>query len=203
MSDSRPTNAADTDTSGFRERAGGIIKRVPMILGIGLVLFLGVKGCVTTAWTLPKEPTTYLIEGTDGRTVSVTFLPQWKVIKVYFDPNEKSFEAVLSEVTNASYGTHYLGPVWNVSEDGESLFGLRWVTGGAEPVTMRFKVLNKYHEGHGDSAFPPIGGQSVETVYFRNGEMKYSGMWLKKESSFFSVVEPFLNDLEYGVQQRQ
>ena len=123
------------------------------------------------------------------------------MLTVYRDPNEESLETVLIEITSAVYGQHFLGPVWNVSEDGESPFGLRWVTGGAEPVRMRFEVLNKYHEGFGESAFPPIGGRSVETVYFRDGEMRFEGMWLQKEPEFFSVVEPFLIDLERGLRQ--
>ena len=68
-------------------------------------------------------------------------------------------------------------------------------------MRRRFEVLNKYRKGYGDSSFPPIGGKSVETLYFRTDEMKCDGMWFHKEPDYFTVVEPFLIDLERGLSE--
>jgi len=196
------TQIDDSATPKSSTRIGGYFNPIPMLIGVSLMLLVGVRGCITTVWTVPDEPITYIIEGADGRAMSVTFLPKYRMLTVYEDPERQSVEAVLSEIRRATYGKHLLGPIWNVSEEGDSPFGIRWVTGGSKPVRMRYQVLNKYRVGYGDSSFPPIGGKSIETIfYFRANEMRFAGMWLQEKPDFFTVVEPFLIELELGLSE--
>jgi hypothetical protein len=178
-----------------KQRIIKALHAIPGILILGLFVFIGLRGCVVTMWAPPKEAKTYAIRGGDDREMSLTFLPDRKALIVYGDPDAKAFEAVLWQIRSAEYARHYIGPLWNVSRGGESLFGIRWVSGDAEPVVFTYSVANKIHVGFGDSSFPPIGGEREATLHFRPKALKFSSMWLQESPTDSDLVEPLLKQL--------
>ena len=111
------------------------VKGVAGALFVLLILFIGMKGCVVTVWISPKSIETYAIEGEDGRSMNMILLPQNETIISYADPSRDSLEIVRTKM-RGTYGTHYVGPIWDLDGPGYSYwFGLRWYSKG-EPVVM-------------------------------------------------------------------
>ncbi|GEM_PF-5787509 len=173
-----------------------VVRSIPAIIIVAVVLFFGLKGCIVTTWSPPKQPTTYAVVGEDDRKMTFTFLPDRRALIIYEDPNKSVFEAVLCRMRWGEYATHYFGPLWNVSQGAESFAGIRWVSNGAKPVRMSYEVLNKFHQGSGDSSFSPIGSEHETVFYFRDDEFKFSDMWLKKVLSDPTVIDPIIKKLE-------
>ena len=151
------------------------MKMVPAIAFVLLFLFIGLKGCVMTLWTYPKEVEAYSIEGIDVRSALMVFMPQKETVLWYSDPSLDAVEVLLMRM-RGTYGTHYVGPIWTT----EGLFGYHWCPGDIEPVQMEIDTLNKYKEGSGDSAFPDIGERRNSVVYLGGDSLKWEGIWFRR-----------------------
>lgn len=170
--------------------SGKIAAGVKGVLGalfVLFILFIGVKGCVVTIWVSPKSIETYAIEGEDGRSITMVFLPKNETIISYADPTRESLEVVRTKM-HGEYGTHYVGPIWELDGPGyQYWFGFRWYSKG-EPVVMDIKVLKKYRIGPGDSDFPREGESSASTLLFGDGELRFNGMWLRRIDNDVEVL---------------
>jgi hypothetical protein len=166
------------------------------IVAVCLFGFFGLKGCVVTTWTPPTQPASYRIIGEDDRSMTFTFLPDRRALITYDDPRSSSSESMLVRVKYAVYGTHYAGPLWNVSNGAESLLGFRWISGGAEPARFTYEVVNKHRIGFGDSTFPAVGTTTTSLFHFRDGAFKFADMWLKSVPYHESEVQPMVNALQ-------
>jgi hypothetical protein len=80
---------------GVRGKFLKMAKSVAGALVVCLFLFAGLKGCIVTTWSPPKQPISYQIVGEDDRSMSCTFLPDKRVVVIYGDPRSNTFEAVL------------------------------------------------------------------------------------------------------------
>lgn len=112
--------------------------------------------------------------------MEITLFPERHAVVAYADQNDDLFEGVLWYFRSGTYATHYVGPLWNIADGAESLLGLRWVRGDAKPVRLQCEVINKVHIGSGESKFPGVGTKNDMLLYFRDGALKFSGMWLEE-----------------------
>jgi hypothetical protein len=178
------------------------LSKIAAYLIVGIFLFFGIKSLIHYAWGPPEQPKSYAIKGVDNREMSFTFFPDRRALVTYGDPNKNSLDVVLLKIGTGEYGTHYIGPIWNISPDNDGPFGLRWLSGGVEPVQFSYRVINKLHTGFGDSQFSPIGTEHETVWYFRPGGFYYSGMWLTEVEYNEEVVGPILKSLEKNSQKR-
>jgi len=170
---------------------------VPGVLFMGLWLLIGLKGCIVTIWGPPNVPKTYAILGEDERELTFTFFPDRYAVATYADPREESMETVLFRVSGGTCGRHYIGPLWNVSERGDSIFGVRWISGDETPTRFSLAVVNKWQTGFGDPTFPDIGEKWNSLFYFRPSSFYYEGMWLQEidySPEVFGVLRERLED---------
>lgn len=156
-------------------------------------LFFGLKGCVVTVWSSGPDYTAYSVDGADGRSMLMVFMPKSEVMIWYQDPNTKSREGVLITM-RGSYGTHYLGPLWRVKGPG-TLLGWRWITDDMEPVHMEVTVLEKYREGLGDSAFPDVRDRNYMVVYVGKDRLRFQKTLLTKRPITEAQVQQLLHTL--------
>jgi hypothetical protein len=151
-------------------------------VGVLVILFIlfGLKGCVLSLWTSPKEPISYSVEGADKRSFRVTFLPNQETMIWYVDPSKPIIEGVLTRM-RGSYGTHYFWRLWHIDGPGV-FFGYRIYPDDVEPVMMEIETLDKYVEGRGNSSFSNIGSTSHQVLLFGKNQMMYQNMWLAREA---------------------
>jgi len=155
---------------------------VKIVLGVSflfVVCFVGLKGCIVTVWTSPGSPKQYQIAG-DGRTLTWYSLPDNRVILRHENRRNDTDEVVLTKM-RGTYGTHYVGPIWNVAqrELGEWwILGLRWYP-DSEPVVMDIEVKKQNNQGASQEAFPDVGESNIKTILFGDDEVRLEGMWLK------------------------
>lgn len=158
---------------------------------VGIVLFFGMKSCVSTAWVSPGETLKYTLVGEDDRAMAVYFLPKNRMVVAYEDPAEPTYEVLIMSV----YGIvadHYLGPIWKHEED---ILGWEWVRDGTDPVKFYVTVKDKIHVGRGETSFPPIGKEKSIKARIGEGKLKIFGMTLEK-STVTLEDELFLSDFE-------
>ena len=166
------------------------IKKIPLIAVLLVFLFFGLKGCVMTLWTYPKQIEAFSIEGYDNREAIMIFMPNKETVLWYSDPEKNTVEVLLMKM-RGNYGTHYIGPLWTT----EGLLGYHWCPDGIKPVEMEVTTLNKYKEGYGDSEFPKIGSRRNSVFYFAQDSLKWEDMWFNRMaiteeqvSQLYSVV---------------
>lgn len=173
-------------------------KDLPKIAGTVLIVcvvcFFGLKSCILTVWTYPDAPEKYQIVGEDGRTLAMIFLPSKQTIISYTDTANREAEAVLTRM-RGSFGTHYLGPIWQVEGPGVT-FGLRWVPNGGRPLVMETRYLQKFRVGPGESNFPKVGKTSHPELIFADGSLKWQGMWFTKVESDQTEIDELLSLLQ-------
>lgn len=155
-------------------------------IGIGIfvvaLLLFGLKGCVTTVWTSPEQPTTYAVHGADGRTLAMIFVPENTTYMVYSQRNP-AFIRVVRTKMRGTYGTHYFGRLWNLDGPGTGpgIFSFRIYPEGARPVVMETTVLDNFTYGNGNAPLPDEGDKMFPIILFTEGAVKFEGMWLKRE----------------------
>lgn len=179
----------------------GKIKAILPTLGIIILilffLFVFIKVSIITVWTSPVAVTTYAINGVDGRSLKIIFLPENKTIMYYKNFNENTEEYNLTEM-RGSYGTHYIWGLWKLNGPGTfygGLLGYRIYNTSIEPVVMETETMQKYMSGNGDSNFPQIGKTTYTTILFKDDFVKFEGMWLQKEKTDDDFVQRLLNNL--------
>lgn len=161
------------------------VKYLPKIASTILVVcifcFFWLKSSILTVWMYPDKTEKYVIEGEDGRTQAMIFLPSNRTLIHYTDTTNREAETVLTQM-RGSFGTHYFGPIWQV-EGPYVTYGLRWVPNGGRPIIMETKYLQKFKTGPGKTKFPKVGKTSYPEIIFGDGCLKWQGMW-------FTKVEP-------------
>lgn len=197
------SNGHQQPTLNIRQRFSNGVRAAPAVLLVGMWLVFGIKGCLVTTWSPPKEHKSYSIRGEDGRTMEFTFLPGRHALVAYGERATGNFEAELLKVKGGTYGTHYVGPLWNVSRGAESLFGIRWLAQGVEPVQCSIEVLDKIHHGFGDSAFSAVGTKHEVVWYFREGGFYFSGMWLNEAPHDAEMTDELIRLFEESSDRRQ
>ncbi len=176
------------------EKFKSIVSAFFVIIGIAFGIFIFVKSSVLTIWSSPSVPETYAINGADGRSIKIIFLPENKTIMWYKDPNVGSEEYNLVEM-KGTYGTHYFWGLWKIEGPGIA-FGYRFYPDGTEPVVMETKTIQKYMNGKGDPNFSPVGKITNTTWLFRKDSAKFQDMWLQKEENNNLFISQLLNNLE-------
>lgn len=159
-----------------RKQIISVIEKFMLGTMCALGLFIGLKGCVVTVWSSPSDIETYEINGGDGRSMRMVFMPGNETFISYSDPKMESVEVVRTKMKGV-YGTHYVGPIWKMGGP-VNLLGLRWYSTG-EPVDMEIEVVKKYRIGSGDSSFPKESETTKSTVLFADDAVQFSGMWLQ------------------------
>ena len=167
-----------------------------MGLGLIVIAFFGLKSCIITVWNSPKEPTSYSVVGSDGRMLSVIFLPKRETVFVYSPDRGESIEANLSEM-KGTYGTHYFWRLWSVEGPGLAggLFGYRLCPEGFSPVVMETTVKKKFMHGSHKPVFPEQGSRTHPVILFADDAIEFEGMVLRKhptDSSFLADLLPKL-----------
>jgi len=151
--------------------------------GVGLVvitfILLGLKGCVVSLWSSPKEPVSYVVEGADKRSMRITFFPNQETMIWYVDPGKPLVEGVLTRM-RGTYGTHYFGPFWKIDGPGV-FFGYRIYDEDVEPVMMEIQIIDKFLQGRGDPTFRNVGSTTNQILLFGKNRVRYQDMWLIQE----------------------
>lgn len=175
----------------------GIASRIGTALIISAMLFFSLKSCVVTVWKSPDSPTTYSIYGPDGRSLAMIFLPKNETIILYTENESEFMEGALTKMRGV-YGTHYLWRLWKVEGPGtgEGLFGYRIYPDGAEPVAMEISILKKFIHGSSESAMGDEGDRTHEVILFTNNAVRFSDMWLEKESTDPELVQALMSMLK-------
>jgi hypothetical protein len=161
-------------------------KAITLIVVLG-VLAIGARSCVVPVWQYPAVATTYDVEGADGRTMSMVLLPSRETIVAYADSANGAIEVIRARF-RGTLGTHYVGPVWNVSVEGH-LFGLRLYPQGISPVDMEVEIQRKYRFGRGESVFRTEGTTSREIVLYSTDSLRFGGTWLYRTETDSALVE--------------
>lgn len=162
-------------------------------LFIIVFLFVGLKGCVITIWSSPKNPEIYAVEGKDGRIMTMIFLPNNETMIWHIDPKNESTEGVLTKMLG-SVGTHYFWRLWHLDAPG-IIFGYRIYPRDTEPVMMEITVLEKYMIGSGKSGFPEKGHTGHQVLLFGKDTVDFQGMLLKKMPPDPMIVQTLLTKL--------
>jgi hypothetical protein len=147
-----------------------------------VIVALAVKSCVVTVWQSPSEVTTYAVRGSDGRALTMTFLPRGETLFVYADRNSNSLEMSLTKMRGV-YGTNYFGRVWRLDGPGVGAgwFGLRLYPDGAKPVVMQTTVLKKFVHGTAKQVLPSEGETTHPVILFSDDHVEFSSMTLDRE----------------------
>jgi hypothetical protein len=162
-------------------------------LMVFIILIFALKGCVVTVWLSSKNPIIYSVEGADGRTLRMIFLPKNETIIWYHDHNNNYVEGVLTKMKGV-YGTHYFWRLWKV-EGSYFTLGFRIYPADAEPVNMEITTLERYMKARGDPTFPQKGNTSNQILLFAKDSVRFQDMWLQKEADNPELVESLLNKL--------
>lgn len=157
------------------------------------ILLLGLKGCTIDVWESPSVAETYSIHGVDGRSLSITFLPDHQTLLWYADSTEQHFEGALVRM-RGSRGRHYFWRVWHIEGPGV-WFGWRIFPHGTVPVHMEIEVLSRYMEGRGRPTFPEVGERGHQVLFFSDHAVDYQGMRLQQERTDAVMVDALLAKL--------
>ena len=162
-------------------------------LVIVLILFFGLKSCILTVWESPKQPTTYAIHGSDGRSLAMIFLPKNETIFLYAEEKTDFIETSLTKM-RGTYGTHYFWRLWKIDESGVggNLFGFRIYPEESKPVIMETTVLKKFIHG---SSTPTLGNEGEitnPTILFNTNAVRFGDMWLEEEPTNPNLVKSLL-----------
>lgn len=165
-----------------------IAAKVGTALVILLFLFFGLKGCIVSLWSPPKEIETYAISGADGRSLSIIFFPDRKTIFLYTEQGTGFVETSLTEM-RGTYGTHYFGRLWNVSRHASGFwFGLRVYPAGSEPVIMETTVLKKFVHGTSKPSLPATGARTYPVLLFSKDAVQFEGMELRRQPTDHQLI---------------
>lgn len=175
----------------------GMARKIGTGLVILTVLFFGLKACVVTVWKSPDTPTTYAIHGSDGRSLTMIFLPKNETILLYMAAEAGFKEAALVKM-RGTYGTHYFWRLWSIDGPGTGggLLGYRLYPEGAEPVVMETTVLKKFVRGTSESTLRNEGDRTHPVILFSKDAVRFEGMWLEKEPTKPELVQALLSKLE-------
>lgn len=157
------------------------------LIGLAFILlfaYVGFKPLLVTIWKPPKELVTYSVAGEHDRSLTLVLAPKRKSYLVFRDGETDYVEAIRIKL-RGSYGTHLFFGLWNVEgpAGGSGLFGYRLYDVGIEPVHMEIDVESKFVNGVGERQFPEEGSRKYQVILFKDGEVEFSGMWLKKISN--------------------
>lgn len=175
----------------------GIASRIGTALVILAILFFGLKGCVVTIWKSSDTPTTYAIHGSDGRSLTMIFLPENETIMLYTEDKAEFMEAALTKM-RGTYGTHYFWRLWSVEGPGTrgDLFGYRIYPYGAEPVVMETTVLKKFIHGSSKPTLRSEGDRTHPVILFSQNAVRFEDMWLEKEPTNPELVRALIGKLK-------
>jgi hypothetical protein len=174
-----------------------IASRIGTAAVVLLVLFFGLKGCVVTVWTAPIEPTTYAVHGSDGRSLSMIFLPKHETILLYTEEKGGFIEAALTQM-RGTYGTHYFWRLWSVEgpDVGGGLFGYRLYPDDARPVVMETTVMKKFIHGSSKPTLRTEGDRTHPVILFTQNAVQFEGMWLENEPTDPELIQNLLHQLK-------
>lgn len=161
------------------------------------IAFFGLKGCVVTVWKSPAEPTTYAINGKDGRSLTTIFLPNNETLILFMEERPPHTEALLTQM-RGSYGAHYFWRLWNVDSSSGSPFGYRIYPEGARPVLMETTALKKFTQGTGKPSLRNVGEKTTTVLLFTEDAVRFQDMWLTKEPTDKELVQILLKQLRDG-----
>ena len=161
------------------------------------IAFVSLKSCVVTIWTSPTEPTTYTVRGSDGRSLSLIFLPGHETLFLYTIESSNFVEAALTQM-RGTYGTHYFWRLWNIEGPGIAggLFGYRLYPEGTEPVVMETTVVKKFVHGTVQPTLPNEGERTNPVILFSDNAVHFGGMSLVKEPTDTNLVQDLLRQLK-------
>ena len=173
------------------------IKALFFIIPIGLLIiiyaYFGFKSMVYTAWVAPTYPITYSIQGSDGRSLTMIFLPNNKTYIIYADKGKNYLELSLDQMRGV-YATNYFWRLWYLDAPGLGLsflgpLKLRIYPKGAKPVIMETTVLNKYIQGSEKSTLSDIGVRTNIVLLFTDDAVRFEDMWLQKVETDPKLVD--------------
>ena len=171
-------------------------KTLGVVLVIAIFVFLWLKNSIITTWSSPETPITYAIDGYDGRSLRMIFLPKNMTIISYTN-EDGSEEAVLTEM-KGTYGSHLFWRFWKIEGPGKSpsiLPGYRIYPSDTKPVLMETKFIKKYINSNNDSFFPKIGHVTYSTFLFKDDAVRFEDMWLQKNETENESIEELLEKL--------
>jgi hypothetical protein len=174
-----------------------LAKRIGTALLVLGIVYFGLKGLVVTIWKPPSIPTTYSVEGNDGRMLMITFLPKSQVILVYTTEGGKNIEANLATMKGV-YGTHYLWRLWHVDGPGRigGWFGFRLYPPGFKPVLMESTVQKKFKHGTSEPVLAKQGVTTYPVLLFSENEMEFEGMRLRRTEADSSLLDALRERLQ-------
>ena len=156
-----------------------IVSKIITGLIILAVLFFGLKGCVVTIWSSPKSPEIYSVLGTDGRSMSVTFL-QSRTMICTLNPSKDHFEGVLTEMKGSM--EHISFCAYGTLTDRVLSFGYRIYPSDAEPVTMEITILERIWKAVVIQPFQTKGTRTYDVMLFSKDAVRFHDMWLKRDA---------------------
>lgn len=181
------------------KKTKSILKKVGLGLFFLLLAFIFIKGSIGKVWSTPTATTTYAIYGREGTTLKLIMLPDNKAIFYTKNDQRNSEEYVLTDLSGV-YGTHYFGNLWKLESSGllkSGLFGYRWYTSGAEPVSMEIDYLAKHNTNNRTiQRFPATGRTTYSTLLFKDNLVNFESMWLNKEKTNEKFVSEILSNLK-------
>ena len=147
-----------------------------------LILAVSAKSCVVTVWSPSDTIEAYSVVGEDARQFELLLLPDREVL-IRYDSVEG--EELVRARARGTYGTHYLGGLWNVESRGPTaglsfLLGFRLIPSPIRPVDMELTIQTKRRVGSQDSAFPPEGQTVRSVLLFSADSVKFEEMWLRR-----------------------
>jgi hypothetical protein len=176
----------------------GAASKIGITIVILAVLFFGLKGSTMTIWKSPDTPTTYAIHGSDGRSMTMIFLPNNETIILYTHDKAEFVEAALTKMVGA-YGIHYFWRLWDVNvgqQWGLWFLGYRIYPPGAKPVRMEITVLKKIVDGTSQLSLRNEGESGHQVILFSENAVRFQNMWLEKEPTKPELVKTLLNKLK-------
>jgi len=161
------------------------------------ILFFSLKGCVVKVWKSPDKPTTYAIHSSDGRSLTMIFLPKHETILVYTKEKAKFMEVTLTQM-RGTYGTHYFWRLWRLEGPGVGggWLGIRIYPDGTEPVVMEITVLQKFIHGSSKPALRNKGDRTHSVILFSENAVRFQDMWLEKEPTNLELVQALMRKLK-------
>ncbi len=193
-----------SQTKSYLERSKILknLKALFFIIPIGLLVityaYFGFKSMVYTGWVAPTYPTTYSVQGSDGRSLTMIFLSNNKTYIMYID-EEKDYIEIALEQMRGAYATHYFWRLWYLDGAGISLWGpfrYRIYPEGTKPVIMETTVLNKYTQGGEKDTLNDIGARTHTILLFSEDAVRFEGMWLQRvetDSNLLNMLNTKLN----------
>ncbi len=170
-----------------------IVSKLGIVAFVLFIAFLGLKSCIVTVWIAPTETTTYSVRGSDGRSLSVIFLPKHEALFLYTVENGSFSEAALAQV-RGTYGTHYIWRIWSIEGPGFAggLFRYRLYPEDEKPVIMETTVLKKVVYGTAKPTLPSEGERTHLLILFSENAIRFEGMSLVKAPTDTNLVQDIL-----------